>query len=134
MVMHLLHVLFGRFITQVVYSNANLWLHCSNADKIREFIKSVYVDKKYSGGKAFEKPPRDTQVRTKFLSYSFLYKQLILQSDVHSARTENIYLCSRITKSKQKTTGGRVHIIPTHRVRLTTTNTKRDSMGSNQLC
>ncbi|KAF3322598.1 putative ADP-ribosylation factor GTPase-activating protein AGD14 isoform X2 [Carex littledalei] len=33
----------------------------SNADNIREFIKSVYVDKKYTGGTAFEKPPRDTQ-------------------------------------------------------------------------
>ncbi|KAJ3699681.1 hypothetical protein LUZ61_003386 [Rhynchospora tenuis] len=33
----------------------------SNADKIREFIRSVYVEKKYSGGKALEKPPRDMQ-------------------------------------------------------------------------
>lgn len=63
--MHLVLVLFGIFIIQFAYSNANLWLHYSNADKIREFIKSVYVDKKYSGGKAFEKPPRDTQVRMK---------------------------------------------------------------------
>lgn len=33
----------------------------SNADKIREFIKTVYVDKKYAGGKTSEKPPRGTQ-------------------------------------------------------------------------
>ncbi|GMI79578.1 ARF-GAP domain 14, ARF GAP-like zinc finger-containing protein ZIGA4 [Hibiscus trionum] len=33
----------------------------SNADKIREFIKNVYVDRKYTGGKTHDKPPRDTQ-------------------------------------------------------------------------
>ncbi|XVF30678.1 hypothetical protein REPUB_Repub16aG0079000 [Reevesia pubescens] len=33
----------------------------SNADKIREFIKNVYVDKKYAGGKTSDKPPRDMQ-------------------------------------------------------------------------
>ncbi|KAK1404572.1 putative ADP-ribosylation factor GTPase-activating protein AGD14 [Heracleum sosnowskyi] len=33
----------------------------SNAEKIREFIKTVYVDKKYAGGKTSEKPPRGTQ-------------------------------------------------------------------------
>ncbi|XP_017248004.1 probable ADP-ribosylation factor GTPase-activating protein AGD14 isoform X1 [Daucus carota subsp. sativus] len=33
----------------------------SNADKIREFIKAVYVDKKYAGGKTSDKPPRGTQ-------------------------------------------------------------------------
>ncbi|WOL14718.1 putative ADP-ribosylation factor GTPase-activating protein AGD14 [Canna indica] len=33
----------------------------SNLDKLREFIKSVYVDKKYAGGRSFDKPPRDTQ-------------------------------------------------------------------------
>ncbi|XP_021282409.1 probable ADP-ribosylation factor GTPase-activating protein AGD14 isoform X2 [Herrania umbratica] len=33
----------------------------SNADKIREFIKNVYVDRKYAGGKTSDKPPRDMQ-------------------------------------------------------------------------
>ncbi|XP_022743245.1 probable ADP-ribosylation factor GTPase-activating protein AGD14 [Durio zibethinus] len=33
----------------------------SNADKIREFIKNVYVDRKYAGGKTPDKPPRDIQ-------------------------------------------------------------------------
>ncbi|XP_050122621.1 probable ADP-ribosylation factor GTPase-activating protein AGD14 isoform X1 [Malus sylvestris] len=33
----------------------------SKADKIREFIRSVYVDKKYAGGRTSEKPPRDMQ-------------------------------------------------------------------------
>ncbi|XVF56759.1 hypothetical protein PTKIN_Ptkin06aG0145700 [Pterospermum kingtungense] len=33
----------------------------SNADKIREFIKSVYVDRKYAGEKTSDKPPRDMQ-------------------------------------------------------------------------
>ncbi|XP_017977069.1 PREDICTED: probable ADP-ribosylation factor GTPase-activating protein AGD14 isoform X1 [Theobroma cacao] len=33
----------------------------SNADKIREFIKNVYVDRKYVGGKTSDKPPRDMQ-------------------------------------------------------------------------
>ncbi|KAG5556157.1 hypothetical protein RHGRI_006696 [Rhododendron griersonianum] len=33
----------------------------SNADKVREFIKNVYVDRKYAGGKTSDKPPRDMQ-------------------------------------------------------------------------
>lgn len=33
----------------------------SNPDKIREFIKNVYVDKKYAGSVSSDKPPRDTQ-------------------------------------------------------------------------
>ncbi|KAL4351512.1 hypothetical protein GQ457_06G024100 [Hibiscus cannabinus] len=33
----------------------------SNADKIRDFIKNVYVDRKYTGGKTHDKPPRDMQ-------------------------------------------------------------------------
>ncbi|OMO69939.1 Arf GTPase activating protein [Corchorus capsularis] len=33
----------------------------SNADKIRDFIKNVYVDRKYAGGKSSDKPPRDMQ-------------------------------------------------------------------------
>lgn len=37
-------------------------ISCSNADKIREFIKNVYVDKKFAGGKSSERPPRDAQV------------------------------------------------------------------------
>ncbi|KAG0498219.1 hypothetical protein HPP92_002910 [Vanilla planifolia] len=33
----------------------------SYPDKIREFIKKVYVDKKYAGGISSDKPPRDPQ-------------------------------------------------------------------------
>ncbi|KAK8593987.1 hypothetical protein V6N13_042474 [Hibiscus sabdariffa] len=33
----------------------------SNANKIREFIKSVYVDRKYVGQKTSDQPPRDIQ-------------------------------------------------------------------------
>ncbi|TKY46355.1 ADP-ribosylation factor GTPase-activating protein AGD14 [Spatholobus suberectus] len=33
----------------------------SNVDKIREFIRSVYVDGRYAGVKSSEKPPRDAQ-------------------------------------------------------------------------
>ncbi|XWS57928.1 hypothetical protein CRYUN_Cryun09bG0215000 [Craigia yunnanensis] len=33
----------------------------SNADKIREFIKNVYMDRKYAGGKTSDQPPRDIQ-------------------------------------------------------------------------
>ncbi|XP_050223655.1 probable ADP-ribosylation factor GTPase-activating protein AGD14 isoform X2 [Mercurialis annua] len=33
----------------------------SNVDKVREFIKGVYVDKKYASGKCNDKPPRDLQ-------------------------------------------------------------------------
>ncbi|KAJ4824569.1 hypothetical protein Tsubulata_017492 [Turnera subulata] len=33
----------------------------SNADKVREFIKHVYVDRRYTGGKTSDKPPKDMQ-------------------------------------------------------------------------
>ncbi|CAI0433205.1 unnamed protein product [Linum tenue] len=33
----------------------------SNIDRVREFIKHVYVDKKYAGTKTADKPPRDLQ-------------------------------------------------------------------------
>lgn len=33
----------------------------SNADKVREFIKNIYVDKKYAGRKTSDKPPRGMQ-------------------------------------------------------------------------
>ncbi|KAK7817977.1 putative adp-ribosylation factor gtpase-activating protein agd14 [Quercus suber] len=32
----------------------------SNVDKIREFIKNVYVERRYAGGKTTDKPPRDS--------------------------------------------------------------------------
>lgn len=37
-------------------------LACSNVDKVREFIKNVYVDKKYTLEKSSDRPPRDPQV------------------------------------------------------------------------
>ncbi|CAK8533044.1 unnamed protein product [Lathyrus sativus] len=36
----------------------------SNVDKVREFIKNVYVDKLYAGTKSSERPPRDAQSPT----------------------------------------------------------------------
>lgn len=38
-----------------------MFSYCSNVDKIREFIKSVYVERRYAGGKTTDKPPRDVQ-------------------------------------------------------------------------
>lgn len=34
----------------------------SNPDRIREFIRAVYVDKKYAGGKSTDKPVNDSEV------------------------------------------------------------------------
>lgn len=31
---------------------------CSNVDRLRDFIKHVYVDKRYSGDRSFDRPPR----------------------------------------------------------------------------
>ncbi|PIA48617.1 hypothetical protein AQUCO_01400893v1 [Aquilegia coerulea] len=33
----------------------------SNVDRVREFLKNVYEDRKYAGGKVLDKPPRDMQ-------------------------------------------------------------------------
>ena len=38
-----------------------LLLYWSNVDKIREFIKHEYVERRYAGGKSTDKPPRDVQ-------------------------------------------------------------------------
>lgn len=35
---------------------------CSNVDSLREFIKAVYVERRYAGGRFSERPPRDKQV------------------------------------------------------------------------
>lgn len=35
----------------------------SNAERVREFIKSVYVQKKYAGANDADKPPKDSQAR-----------------------------------------------------------------------
>lgn len=38
------------------------WLpNSSNVDKVRDFIKTVYVDKRYAGAQYSDRPPRDTQ-------------------------------------------------------------------------
>ncbi|PHT37168.1 hypothetical protein CQW23_24868 [Capsicum baccatum] len=38
------------------------WLpNNSNVDKVREFIKTVYVDKRYAAAESSDRPPRDTQ-------------------------------------------------------------------------
>nr|GMD46487.1 probable ADP-ribosylation factor GTPase-activating protein AGD14 [Ipomoea batatas] len=34
----------------------------SNVEKVREFIKNVYVDKRYAGAQSMDRPPRGTQV------------------------------------------------------------------------
>ncbi|KAK4852351.1 hypothetical protein QYF36_023182 [Acer negundo] len=33
----------------------------SNAEKVRQFIRNIYVDRRYAGGKDSEKPPKDMQ-------------------------------------------------------------------------
>lgn len=40
------------------------FLCCSNVDRVREFIKTVYVDKRYTVENSSDKPPRDQQVST----------------------------------------------------------------------
>lgn len=42
------------------------WLFCffgSNAERVREFIKNVYVQKKYAGASVTDKPLKDSQAR-----------------------------------------------------------------------
>lgn len=50
---------------------------CSNVDKIREFIKNVYVDRKYAGGRTSEKPPRDMQV----FSWTHAFRYFVYSTD-----------------------------------------------------
>lgn len=37
---------------------------CSNVEKVREFIKNVYVEKRYAGGNTSDMPPKDMQAIT----------------------------------------------------------------------
>ncbi|KAJ8570287.1 hypothetical protein K7X08_037259 [Anisodus acutangulus] len=44
------------------WDSQNQWLPSnSNVDKVRDFIKTVYVEKKYAGAQSSDRPPRDTQ-------------------------------------------------------------------------
>lgn len=47
-------------------------LPCSNVDRIRDFIKSVYVDKRYIAGKASDNPPGDMQANFLVPNYVLL--------------------------------------------------------------
>lgn len=41
---------------------AFMFCHSSNADRIREFIRNVYVNKKYAGGRTSDKLSSNTEV------------------------------------------------------------------------
>lgn len=59
------HLVCGPTTMLVVDKNGScliVFSACSKVDKVREFIKDVYVDKKYAGGNTSDKPPRDLQV------------------------------------------------------------------------
>ncbi|XP_038977436.1 probable ADP-ribosylation factor GTPase-activating protein AGD14 isoform X1 [Phoenix dactylifera] len=56
----------------------------SNVDKIREFIKNVYVDKKYARGRSSDKPPRDTQVFILWKSHKYHEEEHRRASSYHS--------------------------------------------------
>ncbi|KAK4723233.1 hypothetical protein R3W88_026012 [Solanum pinnatisectum] len=44
------------------WDSQSQWLpNNSNIDKVREFIKTIYVDKKYAGAQSSDRPPRDSQ-------------------------------------------------------------------------
>lgn len=60
---------------------------CSKVDKIREFIRSVYVDRKYAGGRTSEKPPRDMQV-VSWIKIAILDDILVVW--IHENISENI--------------------------------------------
>lgn len=44
----------------------------SNVERLRDFIKHVYVDRRYSGERSFEKPPRGKMVHILACSSSIL--------------------------------------------------------------
>jgi len=42
----------------------------SNAERVREFIKNVYVQKKYAGANDADKPSKDSQARLSCFFYA----------------------------------------------------------------
>lgn len=44
----------------------------SHPDRIRDFIRSVYVNKKYAGERSSEMSPKDTEVINCFVLFPFL--------------------------------------------------------------
>lgn len=59
----------------------------SNVMRLRDFIKHVYVDRRYSGDKNFDKPPRVKPVRCPkffFANFSKMYLKLkaVMNSEV----------------------------------------------------
>ncbi|KAM3343141.1 hypothetical protein P3S68_028107 [Capsicum galapagoense] len=59
-------VFMAKFTSQEVESlqkSYNQWLpNNSYVDKVRDLIKTVYVDKRYAAAESSDRPPRDTQV------------------------------------------------------------------------
>jgi hypothetical protein len=52
-----------RYENFCISSYAPIFFFCfSKPDRIREFIRAVYVDKKYAGGKSTNKPATDSEV------------------------------------------------------------------------
>ena len=43
---------------------SNLTFAFSNVERLRDFIKHVYVDRRYTGERSFDKPPRVKMVST----------------------------------------------------------------------
>ena len=51
------------FVPSLVTMFLNQNFVASNVERLRDFIKHVYVDRRYSGERNYDKPPRGTMVR-----------------------------------------------------------------------
>ncbi|KAJ3703104.1 hypothetical protein LUZ61_006809 [Rhynchospora tenuis] len=71
----------------------------SNADRIRDFIRSVYVNKKYAGERASEKPPRDVEPQSLKANESDLRRPNSYHSFSQSPPYDNQYEERRYGKS-----------------------------------
>ena len=75
-------------------------VHCSNVDRLRDFIKHVYVDRRYSGERGSDKPPRGKLVRFSGLLHQiyllfFDYKWVVLTLCIHSCIAGGIIVQKR---------------------------------------
>ncbi|KAJ4767169.1 ARF GAP-like zinc finger-containing protein ZIGA4 [Rhynchospora pubera] len=71
----------------------------SNADRIRDFIRSVYVNKKYAGESSSEKPPRDVESQSLKATESDLRRPNSYHSFSQSPPYDNQYEERRYGKS-----------------------------------
>lgn len=101
----------------------------SNPDRIREFIKAVYVEKKFARGISSDKPPRVTQAIFLQIISQYVSFSLSLSLSSNHVFLILLFIFNRTIKTSMRT-GRLALIIHIPKAHLMTINTKIVAMES----